>query len=230
MNTAQANTTEQGQIFSRSMLTMNKEEAVKVEAMAKSMHNVSTETYMGLESIRAGIMNFVAPGYWKSFYVFGKTRDYATFSDFCDQWMHFPLEKLYRVYHDDEELKRVLDEACGEPPTLDKAMVGNTNAVKRDNSGYNITAVSDGPDRGTTADYTRRRLMRDNPGLYERVCSGELSANAAAIEAGFREPTVSIRINPQSAAKTIAGKFSNDQIRDLITRLEMTLTALEETA
>ena len=39
--------------------------------------------------------------------------------------------------------------------------------------------------RGVT--YTLRRLKRDRPDLLERVVSGELSANAAAVEAGFRK-------------------------------------------
>jgi len=39
-----------------------------------------------------------------------------------------------------------------------------------------------------TAAYTIARLQRDCPELHERVLSGELSANAAAIEAGFRKP------------------------------------------
>ena len=39
--------------------------------------------------------------------------------------------------------------------------------------------------RGVT--YTLRRLKRDRPDLLKRVVSGELSANAAAVEAGFRK-------------------------------------------
>ncbi len=39
---------------------------------------------------------------------------------------------------------------------------------------------------GTGREYTIRRLRRDAPALAERVLSGELSAHAAAIEAGFR--------------------------------------------
>jgi hypothetical protein len=41
---------------------------------------------------------------------------------------------------------------------------------------------------GTTATNTLRRLKRDRPDLAERVVAGEISANAAAIEAGFRKP------------------------------------------
>jgi hypothetical protein len=38
---------------------------------------------------------------------------------------------------------------------------------------------------GASSDYTLARLDRDRPELAERVRAGELSANAAAIEAGF---------------------------------------------
>lgn len=40
-------------------------------------------------------------------------------------------------------------------------------------------------DRGRA--YTLERLEREAPELFERVCEGALSANAAAIEAGFRK-------------------------------------------
>jgi hypothetical protein len=35
--------------------------------------------------------------------------------------------------------------------------------------------------------YQLSRLKRSHPNLFEAVCRGELSANAAAIEAGFRK-------------------------------------------
>ncbi len=49
----------------------------------------------------------------------------------------------------------------------------------------NITNAS--VDRGTSKSYTVSRLKRDRPDLFERVVSGDLSANRAAIEAGFRQ-------------------------------------------
>ncbi len=42
-------------------------------------------------------------------------------------------------------------------------------------------------DKGTSKSYTLSRLCRDHSELFQRVCDGELSANAAAIEAGFRK-------------------------------------------
>jgi hypothetical protein len=46
--------------------------------------------------------------------------------------------------------------------------------------GDNITL----PERGTSAAYTLARLRRENPKLAARVEAGEISANAAAIQAG----------------------------------------------
>jgi hypothetical protein len=41
--------------------------------------------------------------------------------------------------------------------------------------------------RGNSAIYTLKRLKRDRPDLFQQVLGGALSANAAAIEAGFRK-------------------------------------------
>ena len=56
---------------------------------------------------------------------------------------------------------------------------------------------------GTSASHTLKRLKRDNPELAEQVVRGELSANAAAIQAGFRRPTLSIPNDPDRAAESI---------------------------
>ena len=48
--------------------------------------------------------------------------------------------------------------------------------------------------------YTLRRLLRDKPKLFAKVEAGELSANAAAIEAGFRHPMIQVRADDYDAA------------------------------
>ena len=70
---------------------------------------------------------------------------------------------------------------------------------------------------GNGEDYTRRRLRRDRPDLYERVIEGELSANAAAIEAGFRRRTATIPVDsPESAfralERVLAKHFTAEEI------------------
>ncbi len=63
--------------------------------------------------------------------------------------------------------------------------------VMKGNHGGNTSIVSninnDKRSAGTTRSYTLSRLQRQAPELFKRVCDGEMSANAAAIEAGFRK-------------------------------------------
>ena len=55
---------------------------------------------------------------------------------------------------------------------------------------------------GNRSIYTEARLKRDRPDLLEKVHSGELSANRAAIEAGFRKSnTVYIKADPPGGGK-----------------------------
>jgi hypothetical protein len=72
---------------------------------------------------------------------------------------------------------------------------------------------------GTNDNYTVRRLKRDRPDLAEMVLDGELSANAAAIEAGFRIKSITIPIHPERAARSICNHFSPEQLSELINLL-----------
>jgi hypothetical protein len=67
---------------------------------------------------------------------------------------------------------------------------------------------------GTTVEYTLARLNRDRPDLAARVRAGELSANAAAIEAGFRKKPSALeqvlRLLPKLTSEeraVLAGEF-----------------------
>jgi hypothetical protein len=56
---------------------------------------------------------------------------------------------------------------------------------RRNDLGDNVTEVK--AEKGNSRAYTLTRLQKHHPELYERVKAGEISANAAAIEAGFRK-------------------------------------------
>jgi hypothetical protein len=79
-----------------------------------------------------------------------------------------------------------------------EAMVGNvgnpTGTNQHQSKGgisNNITNSSSKedpkPERGTSKSYTLSRLKRERKDLFESVCKGELTANKAAIQAGFRK-------------------------------------------
>ena len=81
-------------------------------------------------------------------------------------------------------------------------------------------------ERGTSKSYTLKRLARDAENdakvaeVYNQVKKGSLSPNKAAISLGWRVPTVTIRKDVESAARSIKKLFTEDEeISDLIKRL-----------
>lgn len=84
------------------------------------------------------------------------------------------------------------------------------SAVARQDQGSNSTLT----ERGTTAAYTIARLQRDRPDLAARVAAGELSAHAAAIEAGFRARTTTVPLTVRGAVGLL-GKLSDADRADV---------------
>jgi hypothetical protein len=84
--------------------------------------------------------------------------------------------------------------------------------------GNKALANSQGFPGGSDTSYTLARLKRDRPDLLDRVKSGELSANAAAIEAGFRVKSISVPLDVDRAAATLKRHF-NGQLQQLIDAL-----------
>lgn len=67
-----------------------------------------------------------------------------------------------------------------------------------------------------TAERTMRRLNRDRPDLAQAVAEERLSANAAAIEAGFRRRKVSVPVDrPKSIAASLRRHMTSDQLAEL---------------
>lgn len=66
-----------------------------------------------------------------------------------------------------------------------------------------------------------RKLERERPDLLGQVQSGNLSANKAMIEAGFRKRRFSIpQDDVAGAANAIRNKYSDQQIRQLVQQLQ----------
>jgi hypothetical protein len=122
-----------------------------------------------------------------------KKYRYKTFQEYLKQWSRFSYDDLLSLYHDDAELLPLLNEA-------DAGKHGKDERSPRDDKGRYLPPESDNVTlrnednsnhRGNSKAYTLRRLKDDFPEIYARVLVGELSANAAAIEAGFRKPSLS---------------------------------------
>ena len=81
---------------------------------------------------------------------------------------------------------------CRKAPDVDRLILetiepgrehrGATKEERSTDRGDNVTST-----RGNSALYTLKRLKRQRPDLFAKVVAGEMSANAAAIAAGFRK-------------------------------------------
>jgi hypothetical protein len=80
---------------------------------------------------------------------------------------------------------------CRKFPDIDRLIL-EAMEPGREHGGLTKEELASGPDNvrsakyGNSAIYTLKRLKRDRPDLFQQVLGGMLSANAAAIEAGFR--------------------------------------------
>jgi hypothetical protein len=102
-----------------------------------------------------------------------------------------------------DEVRQLIDAAVGAMP-----MPGRPAANSK---GSDATIIGD-QTRGST--YQLKRLKRDRPDLAEKVVRGELSAHAAAIEAGFRK-----RLTPFETVLKLIPKLTDDErdhIRSMI--------------
>jgi hypothetical protein len=73
---------------------------------------------------------------------------------------------------------------------------------------------------GNQAAYLTSRLKRDCPDLHARVVAGELSPYAAAIEAGFRKPAMTVPAEPRALVRAAVRKFGLQAIQDALREIE----------
>lgn len=90
---------------------------------------------------------------------------------------------------------------------LEQALEGPTGV-------YNIHTFT--RPSGTSESAALRRLRNQRPDLYAKVLDGELSAHAAAIKAGFRPKTFTVRVDdPVKIAQTLRHQLTPDVLRDV---------------
>lgn len=64
-----------------------------------------------------------------------------------------------------------------------------------------------------TASYFRDRLVSERPDLATRVDYGELSIHAAAVQAGFRKPQLTVSDNIEEVAACLFRRWGTDGAR-----------------
>jgi hypothetical protein len=149
-------------------------------------------------------------GYWREFESGGTgTRiKFERFEDFLD-WCNFPPKELIAVLDSHNEqalLAQVRAELGGE--LAEHGEIGN-GRKSRDSD---ATSTDD-----RSATYVVARLNRDRPDLAEKVMAGDISPNAAAVEAGFRRRYIRVPAGDvQGAVSKLLSEFSRDELLDAL--------------
>jgi hypothetical protein len=112
------------------------------------------------------------------------------------------LAMVRRLIDDDPELVDLYTKALQRPP-------GRPNKTLENHERYRA------PTNGKEADL--RRLRKDRPDLHAQVLNGELSAHAAAVEAGFRRRTFSAPVDdPERIAAALRRHLSPEDLYEVL--------------
>lgn len=165
----------------------------------------------------------IEEGFWRR-RVLRKTGQIVEFSRFLDFVREGPpeglgttLKTLQRICQDDKAVLDMLDRETVQGPGGDKR-----SEAAQETTVDNINNDSDSKraSNGTSATYALRKLRTARPDLHEQVLSNALSPHAAMIEAGFRQRSITIAVDPAGAARRIRKNFSDKQIVELIDLLQ----------
>lgn len=179
---------------------------IEIEILSKNCRFSET-----VEQIPDQVKRVIENGWWKERRprkMSGKEFRYSTFGEFVEdhppQGLGIKLDMLKKLCEDDPEALVAIREASTLKPGENQYTMDSNNITHHD------PAV-----RGTYKDYTLYRIKQERPDLYERVLKKEMSANKAAIEAGFRKKMVSVEESVDGFVKAIKRKFSDDEVSEI---------------
>jgi hypothetical protein len=130
-----------------------------------------------LQSIPGLIKKILETGAWRRRLHNGRLYEHERFLDFL-------ISKPFSgCGYDPEQIEKLIEHDNDTIVLWEKALHEKPGPKSFDN-----VKRTRGASTGNSKAYTLSRLSREAPGLYEAVNRGELSANRAAIEAGFRKP------------------------------------------
>ena len=160
-------------------------------------NNQLVETLWGVVNRSEGNLGNVAPliarvldtGAWKRREVtqIGEIVQFDRFIDFIQ------TPPLRGCGWEPEKVEALLKQAKADKDLLRRWRKAITRRKGRPSADENGNNIPNRPHRGTSVAYLLTQLEEHAPELYHRVLAGELSANAAAIEAGLREPPSALK-------------------------------------
>jgi hypothetical protein len=173
--------------------------------MVQALWDSVNETTGNLSIVPGLIHSVLKTGAWQERIHRGKTYHNDSFLAFITnkpmQGCGWPPEKVEVLLHDDPVILAEWREATTRPSHRPSESADNVSTLQ--------------PKHGNSLAYTLQRLKQQEPELFKRVTRGELSAHAAAIQAGFRKKLSVLdqirrllpKLNPEQLA-TLAGELS----------------------
>ena len=128
------------------------------------------------------------------------------------------LRALLQLQHPGEgaaEIRERMDAMRAEVARLIAEDIPAALPWERPTTDSNIDRATNYTAKSDHAEYVVSRLKRDDPALAERVVNGEITANAAARQKGWRKPRV-VLTSPESIATALRRHLGPDDIAALI--------------
>ena len=196
---------------------MNDKSLVDNGAIVASLGSAVSHGSSNISCIPPLLVRIVDENRWQHFVSkLGREVFYDSFEDFAatppTAGLGIGVDVLRRLVRDDpaalDALDRAVQKRHGGDRKSDKAKIKHDN-VKLDQPNGNSESAA------------LRRLRKDRPDLHTRVLANELTAHAAAVQAGFRPKTVTIRLDrPESIAATLKKHLDAKQRQQLLNLLK----------
>lgn len=183
-----------------------------------------------------------------------ETIEFASFTDFIrampPEGLGADFETLLKLCEKNPRVLDLIDRATirkrggdrkSNPAAAADTEFADCERIKNDNVTFEPVAANGGSDQrergslssgarvnnGNSKLYALRRLRHNHRELHQKVLAGEMSAHRAMIAAGFRRETVTVPLEPQSAAQILAQKFDDSELRRFLEEINKHLNNLE---
>lgn len=136
--------------------------------------------YGDLKELPALFSRVVRDGLWKKWTWVGQEFTATSIVEYIEKSPPYGLGASVEIF------KKLIDPILlGGWQRATKATHGGDHKSEEYQEKIKTDNISLDPQHGTSRAYTLDRLEREHPALYAKVVAGEMSANKAAIEAGF---------------------------------------------
>lgn len=169
-------------------------------------HAISSGEH-GLATVPGLVKRVISEGSWREFVTKrGELVEHESFISFVTtpplRGLGSDLALLRRIVSDDSEAVDLLDQALQQPVGANQHTMGVDNVH-----------IHERP-TGNSGSAALRRLRKDRPDLHAQVLANQLSAHAAAVQAGFRPKTFTVRADqPESIVGTLRRQLAPEVLR-----------------